>query len=356
VAAWVREFIDGATGTLDIALYDLKLSGETEAVVLGAIRKARERGVAVRVLYNEDDRNPIPVPPPPRTDPESLSSAGVPIRAVPGVPDLMHHKYVVRDRKAVWTGSTNWTDDSWTREENVMAALHEPKVAEAFARDFDELWTSRRVAGTGEFDVDPVTVTGEASVDGRSLKLRAASIRAWFCPGRGRRISHRIADAISEARSRVRVCSPVITSGPILGTLAEIAAEHQVDLGVLCDATQMHEVLGQWHADGHSPWKIPTFLSFVERTSISGKPSTPYAPDAVHDYMHAKVVVADDVVFVGSYNLSHSGEENAENVLEIVDPELADALASFIDRVRAAYPPLKLNDPRIIGSPTLAAS
>ena len=36
--------------------------------------------------------------------------------------------------------------------------------------------------------------------------------------------------------------------------------------------------------------------------------------------MHAKVTVADDTVFVGSFNLSRSGEMNAENVLEIHDP------------------------------------
>ena len=35
--------------------------------------------------------------------------------------------------------------------------------------------------------------------------------------------------------------------------------------------------------------------------------------------MHAKVTVADDVVFVGSFNLSRSGERNAENVLELAD-------------------------------------
>jgi len=62
----------------------------------------------------------------------------------------------------------------------------------------------------------------------------------------------------------------------------------------------------------------------------------------VHDYMHAKVTVADDVVFVGSFNLSHSGEENAENVLEIADPGLAAELASYIDRIRDTYPGVEL--------------
>jgi phosphatidylserine/phosphatidylglycerophosphate/cardiolipin synthase-like enzyme len=33
----------------------------------------------------------------------------------------------------------------------------------------------------------------------------------------------------------------------------------------------------------------------------TGEVSTPYAPGAVHDCMHAKVTVADDVVFIGSY-------------------------------------------------------
>jgi phosphatidylserine/phosphatidylglycerophosphate/cardiolipin synthase-like enzyme len=54
--------------------------------------------------------------------------------------------------------------------------------------------------------------------------------------------------------------------------------------------------------------------------------------------MHAKVTVADDTVFLGSFNLSRSGEENAENVLEITDPELAGRLAAFIDSARARYP------------------
>ena len=58
--------------------------------------------------------------------------------------------------------------------------------------------------------------------------------------------------------------------------------------------------------------------------------------------MHAKVTVADDVVFAGSFNLSRSGEQNAENVLELHDPELADRLAAFVDAVRERYPPMAM--------------
>jgi phosphatidylserine/phosphatidylglycerophosphate/cardiolipin synthase-like enzyme len=56
--------------------------------------------------------------------------------------------------------------------------------------------------------------------------------------------------------------------------------------------------------------------------------------------MHAKLTVADDVVFTGSFNLSRSGEENAENMVEIVDAALADRLAAYVDDVRGRYPAL----------------
>ena len=53
--------------------------------------------------------------------------------------------------------------------------------------------------------------------------------------------------------------------------------------------------------------------------------------------MHNKVVVADDAVITGSYNLSHSAEENAENILVIHDPQLADGYCEYIDRLAARY-------------------
>jgi phosphatidylserine/phosphatidylglycerophosphate/cardiolipin synthase-like enzyme len=87
-----------------------------------------------------------------------------------------------------------------------------------------------------------------------------------------------------------------------------------------------------------SEWKIPLLRRILEGAPISGKVTTPWRPDSVHDFMHAKVVVADDTSFVGSFNFSRSGERNAENVLEIADGDVADRLAGFVDEIRARYP------------------
>ena len=141
----------------------------------------------------------------------------------------------------------------------------------------------------------------------------------------------------------MRICSPVITAAPILATLAQVIADGKVSVAGAIDQTQIEEVQVQWGPTGVRSWKLPLLLQVVASGCFAGKRSTPWGPGTVHDYMHAKVTVADDVVFVGSFNLSHSGEQNAENVLEIHDPALAERLAEFVDSVRARYPVASLS-------------
>ncbi len=321
----LADFVGAAQHTLEIAIYDFHLPDPLAQIVRGAFEDAQRRGVQIRLAYNLDCREGQVVPPPPRTQPELVESLPFQTAAIPGIPDLMHHKYVVRDRASVWSGSTNWTADSWTREENVVVTVDSGALAARFLDDFEELWKERDVAKSGHVDQMPV--------DG---------IRAWFCPGRGEKLAHRIAKAIGTARRRVRIASPVISSGPILGTLAQVASDGKVDLAGVVDLTQIQEVLQQWHDNGNAPWKGPLLRAALARAPFSGKRSTPYSPGSVHDYMHAKVTVADDTVFVGSFNLSHSGEMNAENVLEITDAALAEQLAAFVDGIRARYPAVAL--------------
>ena len=323
MAGEVASFLGAAQKSLDLAQYDFHLAPETAEIVGGAIKDAAARGVAVRMIYDVGHRNPIPVPPPPEPDVELISSLGVPHRPIAGIPDLMHHKYAVRDGEAVWTGSTNWTDDSWSRQENVIVIVASPGTAADYTADFEELWSKGIVEESGFVEPNPLRVAGN-------------QMRAWFTPGFGEALSRRIAKRIRRARRRVRICSPVLTVAAVLSALCE-RLDDGLDIAGCLDQPQIEGVIYQWGIDGNAAWKLP-LLRQALKADFSAKPSTPCGEGTVHDFMHAKVTVVDDVLFAGSFNLSRSGEQNAENVLEIEDPALADRLAAFVDEVRARYP------------------
>lgn len=325
VARDIAGFLRGARESLELALYDVRLPDPAGSIVADELRRAGQRGVSIRLIYNVDTQRPAALHPPPETRPEILAELPVEARAVSGVPDLMHHKYAVRDSEAVLTGSANWTIDSWTRQENVLAVVEDGQIGGAYRRNFEELWTTRDVGRSGHVEPEPHDVGG-------------AQVRAWFTPANGERLSQRIATLIGGA-ARIRIASPVLTSGPVLATLNELAGRRGTDVAGVVDGPQVATVFQQWAENGQSAWKIPLLETALRRLPFSAKPSTPWHPDGgVHDFMHAKVTVADDTVFLGSFNLSRSGEDNAENMLEIRDEAAADRLATFIDEVRHRYP------------------
>src|SRR5260370_11302082 len=145
--------------------------------------------------------------PPPQTAPGEVEAMPFPTLGVEGWPDLMHHKFVVRDGASVWTGSTNWTDDSWSREENVIVVVDSTELAKAFTLDFEQLWKNGIVKESGKVEPRPVEIDG-------------TEVRPWFTPGFGEELSHRIAKQIGKAKVRIRVASPVITAAPGLPTVA----------------------------------------------------------------------------------------------------------------------------------------
>jgi phosphatidylserine/phosphatidylglycerophosphate/cardiolipin synthase-like enzyme len=332
VAGELAGFMASAQRSLDIAIYDLNLTGSPADQVRTAVKTAAGRGVAVRLLYNVDFPNPIPVPPPSQADTAFIASLGVPTKPVSGVPDLMHHKYIVRDAASdaatVWTGSMNWTNDSWTREENVILKIPSTALSAEYARNFAELWDAGRVEGSGKYDLAGVPVAYQDS---------PVKAHVFFAPGRGRQMAHVIADRIAHAKRRIRVCSPVITAGVILGTLGDLAHRTHPDFKGVYDRTQMAEVLGQWRVDPHATWKGPAFQAVSAAFPFASKVTTPYTPTSVHDFMHAKITVVDNTVFTGSYNLSHAGEDNAENLLVLDSAPLADRFVNFVDTVFARY-------------------
>jgi phosphatidylserine/phosphatidylglycerophosphate/cardiolipin synthase-like enzyme len=322
VADLLVAFVAAATTTIDVAIYDFDARVGAAARVADALEAAMARGVRIRVAFNQEREAEATHNPPMISDPEAIEGLEVPTRGVRDQGALMHHKYLVRDGADVWTGSTNWTDDAFSREENVIVRVSSPEIALSYTRNFEQLWTKERIESSG----------GESTF---ATLGRGAEVQALFSP-RGPSLAHRSAERIAAADHRVRILSPVITSGAVLGTLAEIAGRASFDLVGAYDATQMRQVVGQWKGWPPNHWKIAAWEAI--RPRLSGKVSTPWSETGgVHDYMHAKVVVADGDVLTGSYNLSHGGEDNAENVLHIRSGALAQRFGTFVERVAARY-------------------
>ena len=335
VATLLAGFCSSARVSLEIAIYDLKLDGPARDILLKSLLDALARGVRLRIVFNQDYGHERVAPEPPQMSDwpfikELPKETWFPVN---GDPDLMHHKYVVCDSASVWTGSSNWTNDSWTREENVILRAHSPQVAAVYRANFENLWTWRQVQ-----------ISGRQRPEWFELGA-GIQARPYFTPGRAEKLVHELSQRIATARRRVRICSPVLTSGPILGTLADTVQRgfESIDIKGVFDATQMAEVGRQWAQNPQAGWKQHALSAILKGIPFSGKASTPWAAGTVHDFMHAKCVVADDYVFCGSYNLSHSGEMNAENVIEFQDAGLADLFAGYVDRVIARYPPAPLS-------------
>jgi phosphatidylserine/phosphatidylglycerophosphate/cardiolipin synthase-like enzyme len=323
-------FLLTAEREVAIAIYDFHHDGEPGGGrVARTLQELEASGVRVRICdHDERTVERERMYPPPAAPPEYVDSLGLDVRPVTDLFGLMHHKYVVIDRRRVWTGSLNWTDDAFTLQENCVVRLGSSEIAAAYMENFEELWSRRTVAGTGE------RTTGWVRLAMNGDPVR---VRPFFCPGRGPELAATIAGAIRRARRRIGVCSPVLTSGPILGALADVVTDGRVAVTGVVDRTQMQGALEQWARRPNGTWKTAAYRFIETAVPLSGRDSVPWAPGRPHDYMHAKIVVADDTAFVGSYNHSRSGEENAENVLAIEGQVAADPLMAFIEETAARY-------------------
>jgi phosphatidylserine/phosphatidylglycerophosphate/cardiolipin synthase-like enzyme len=321
-ADFLTAWIDAATESLLIAIYDFDVVDPATAPIARALEAAVRRGIDVRVTFNRERSDAPDAARPMRCDPDAVDSLDVPTRSVTDRGSLMHHKYIVRDGRDVWTGSTNWTPDAFTREENVILVLTGiPELAAAYTTNFEHLWRNGHLERSGAQGPDVILERG----------VRAGIAFSPAPPW----LSLDAARTIASADRRLRICSPVVTSGAVLALLAEHAERRKLELGGAFDRTQMEEVRRQWNEVPHNRWKISAWD--VIAPHLSGKVSTPYAPGAVHDYMHAKFLVVDDEVMTGSFNFSRHGEGNAENVLHLQAEEVAMAFARYAERVAARY-------------------
>ena len=331
VMARLTAFIRRAQSTLDFAVYDMRFGESLRAQLAAALRERADAGVQVRFCY-DGDKPPQPnvaagQDPAPAGTSGFIQALGYPARRIAGM-KLMHSKFIVRDGQSVWTGSTNMTDDAFTLMENNILEIDSAALADYYARDFEQLWEKENFENTGNIQTVPVPLT---------FSGQSATARVMFSPGCGLEIDTEIARRVRAAQRRVRICSLLINSGTLIGELGQVLREGRVAVDGIYDRTQMAEVYYQWQSVPSNRWKIGALQEIIARAGLVGKDSTPYTPTGRHDFMHDKVLVIDDTVITGSYNFSRSAQSNAENILFIESPPLAESYSAYIDHLKTKY-------------------
>jgi phosphatidylserine/phosphatidylglycerophosphate/cardiolipin synthase-like enzyme len=93
--------------------------------------------------------------------------------------------------------------------------------------------------------------------------------------------------------------------------------------------------LRQW-SDAHVGGdKIAAWRKVASR--LARKESIPYGPNVPHNFMHDKLIVADDLIVSGSFNFSNHARGNAENTIIMRDATLAQSHDSYIRGLAARY-------------------
>jgi phosphatidylserine/phosphatidylglycerophosphate/cardiolipin synthase-like enzyme len=345
-AKMLAQFVQAAKSSLDIAIYDFKLSDGLGGTVADAFKSAAGKGVKVRIGYdaNKPPAQTITAFEASGADPAPVGTEqwlkehfdgvdGIELKPIisPGS-KLMHSKYIVRDRDsdeaAVWMGSANFTDGAWTRQENNIVRLNSTALATAYGQDFDEMWTNGTITKAGVGD------DGSTAVDGTDV--------AWqFSPGEGAKIDAHLASVIKSATAKLRISSMVITSHAVLSALDEATTSNGVTLDGVYDGGEMQGIEKEWAksaGEGHATSKEALTLWEKVSAHLSAKPSAPYSETGPHDFMHNKTVVKDEALVVtGSYNFSKNAEGNAENQLTLTDQAIAQSYAAYIKTLIDKY-------------------
>ncbi len=301
IDATLTGVINNARTSVDVAIYQLDLPNVTQA-----LSDASRRGAAVRVvtdieIFEDSTENASLL---------QLQAAGIPV--VAGNPNaIMHNKFVVVDRAAVWTGSYNLTVNDTYRYNNNAILIQSPELARNYTATFEKMFDgkafgpSRRPGGTTP-----------------RLTIGGAPVESFFTPEDPAAAS--ILARLGGAKQSIEFMAFSFTDDEMGRAIIERAGA-----GV--------RVRGVFETTGST-----TQFSEFNRMKQAGldvmQDGNPYL-------MHHKVFIVDGVtVIFGSYNFSENAKEsNDENVLIVDDAALAQAFQAEFARVygQAKSPPRK---------------
>ncbi|WP_244187371.1 phospholipase D-like domain-containing protein [Thermus tenuipuniceus] len=316
--------MDGAKESLDGAFYEFR-----DLEIAKALLRAKERGVRVRLYGESDYRSDFrrylvgaslgQQGEPPRVPQEALRQRVKPLsldcEEIVGIPvcfdereGFMHHKFLVVDGGAVWTGSTNMTWNAFARNNENSLLLPSSILAQGYAREFQALFT-----GTKEGLGEPVTFSLSSE---KGIPVEGT---AYFSPKGGALGREALLDRLRAARKEILVAAFVLTDREVVEALVQ-AKRRGVGVQVLLETRNLED-----SREG----------DLLRAGMAVRKDGNPYT-------LHHKVMVIDSTfVITGSYNFTaRAWQVNNENLLILQSPALAERYQEEILRLWREGQPL----------------
>lgn len=289
-----------AQTSIDVALYDFD-----RASVRDALLAAKSRGVAVRVVGdNEDGADPSYAP-----FYQSLTAAGIPL-VTDSTTALMHNKFAVFDGGVTWTGSANFSDNAFVRNGENAVVITSTVVASIYTAEFNEMFGGKFHGAKTDNTAHSATVAG-------------SPVEIAFAPTDG--VENRIIAALNSANVSINVAMFTFTSASIAQALID-AKNRGVAVEVLLDGT----------ADGSQFSQRDPLCAAGVTVRVETWASKLHDKYAVVDAGSA----SDPLVLTGSTNwTANAVTTNDENLLIVHDASLASGFGGDFARLRASIAP-----------------
>ncbi len=291
--------LERARQSIELASFEYNL-----ASLATSLRRARARGVAVRLALDRDClENPLMA-----RWAGWLEEAGIAISWQQGHA-FLHSKFVVIDRRVVWTGSWNPTINDTYRNNNNLLRISLPQVVANYAAEFERM--AGGAFGTAKRGPTPFP----------QAALGPGSIATYFAPVEP--VREHVLAAIAEARHSIDMLAFSFTDDALGAALRD---RHNAGVAV-------RVVMERRNAGG-----IGSEFAQLRAAGIVA------LEDGNCYTMHHKVLIIDGrLVITGSYNFTARAEEvNDENALIIASPTLAHAYQVEFERIyRQAQAPLR---------------
>ncbi|MEM8862133.1 MAG: phospholipase D-like domain-containing protein [Chloroflexota bacterium] len=174
--AALLSLINSAQSTIDLAIYDFNRDSIRDALIA-----AHNRGVQVRVVTDDEAREHIASYIPYYA---ALESAGIAIVDDDRANDIMHNKAFVIDELVVWTGSTNQTDNGYTKNHNNSIVITDTAIAELYTTEFNQMFEDGKFSVkkdqliTTTFDYNGVDLDIHFSPEGNVMDAIIAEVDA----------------------------------------------------------------------------------------------------------------------------------------------------------------------------------